>query len=315
MLRDTASVKLREKLFGYKTVNFLNPFKLYRQFGEWYPLALQDYRLSFNMSQDFSQLILHNQSRDLHQTNAAISIKEIKGGDTTIYVRSRDSEHQEDKELEKVLYVYPEMKRFTKVTPHNEPIIVKCVCGTPIPDYFFLYIERIDDAIYQRFENESPKVVGLSIKRNGQQIRIYNETQLSKFDLLDMTRRNSHPRADMRQLYEEFGGVLINRYDLGTLLDEQVTTYELNLEFTIVLELEPNSETVSKTESNLLAAVDDAVGNLNLSAAETASQQAANARYDLRIQQDTRATVLFLYDGGSRLEGTSVKMEFVQTIY
>jgi len=81
------------------------------------------------------------------------------------------------------------------------------------PDYFFLYIERIDDAIYQRFENESPKVVGLSIKRNGQQIRIYNETQLSKFDLLDMTRRNSHPRADMRQLYEEFGGVLINRYD------------------------------------------------------------------------------------------------------
>jgi len=61
--------------------------------------------------------------------------------------------------------------------------------------------------------------------------------------------------------------------------------------------------------------VDDAVGNLNLSAAETASQQAANARYDLRIQQDTRATVLFLYDGGSRLEGTSVKMEFVQTIY
>ena len=47
---DTATVTLREKLFGYKTVNFLNPFKLYKQMGEWYPLALQDYKLSFNMS-------------------------------------------------------------------------------------------------------------------------------------------------------------------------------------------------------------------------------------------------------------------------
>ena len=68
-----------------------------------------------------------------------------------------------------------------------------------------------------------------------------------------MTRRNSHPRADMRQLYEEFGGVIISRYDLGSLLDEQVTTYLLDLEFTIDLEAEPNTETVTTTESAVLA--------------------------------------------------------------
>ena len=130
-----------------------------------------------------------------------------------------------------------------------------------------------------------------------------------------MTRRNSHPRADMRQLYEEFGGVIISRYDLGSLLDEQVTTYLLDLEFTIDLEAEPNTETVTTTESAVLAVIMANAANNVLADAEYNAQLAANARYGARIQNDTRATVLFLYDDGSRLEGNSSKMNFVKTIF
>ena len=52
-----------------------------------------------------------------------------------------------------------------------------------------------------------------------------------------------------------------------------------------------------------------------LADAEYNAQLAANARYGARIQNDTRATVLFLYDDGSRLEGNSSKMNFVKTIF
>lgn len=169
--------------------------------------------------------------------------------------------------------------------------------------------------MFEKFENEPPKVVGVSIRRNGQKIRIYNETTLNKFDLQDMTRRNSHPRADMRQLYEEFGAVLISRYDLGSLLDEQLSAYLLDIEFEIEFESEPNTETVTTTESEVLAVIMQNAGNNILADAEANAKLAATARYNARIQNDTRATVLFLYDDGSRLEGNSSKMQFVKTIY
>lgn len=312
--RNTANIQLREKLFAYKTANFLAPFKIYQQFGEFYPLQLQDYTLRFEMSSDFSQLISHYQSRDIINT-AETRIKNIKGGETIIYVRSRDSANQEDKELERIAYLYPEIERFTKRTPYDQDIVVKCLCGSPIPDYFFIYIERVAGSnVYDTFENEPPKVKTIYIKRNGQQIRIYNQTQLSKFDLVDMTRRNSHPRADMKQLYEEFGGVLISKYDLGTLLDEQVTTYLLDLEFSIELELEPNNEPVARTEPGLIVYLEDQFNdNDALQTHWDGVQDEADTRYIARTHLDTQTTVLFLYENGSRLEGDALKMEFKKT--
>ena len=38
-------------------------------------------------------------------------------------------------------------------------------------------------------------------------------------------------------------------------------------------------------------------------------------RYNARVQLDTRATVLFLYNDGSHLKGDSSKMEFVKRIF
>ena len=141
-----------------------------------------------------------------------------------------------------------------------------------------------------------------------------NGTQLSKYDLQDMTRRNANPRADMKQLYEEFGGVLISRYDLGSLLDEQVDTYLLDLEFTVGIEAEPNTEysLVPAADKNLMVLTDLANGNTALVDAAIA---AADARYNARILLPTQTTVLFLYENGSRLEGDSLKMEFVKTIF
>ena len=110
---------------------------------------------------------------------------------------------------------------------------------------------------------------------------------MTKFDLQDMTRRNAHPRADMKDLYGEFGAVLISKYDVGSLLSEQVSTYTLDLEFLVTFDNEPHTE--------------EGVG--------------AQARYTAKIQQPTQTTVLFLYENGSRLEGDTRKMEFVQTFY
>ena len=129
-----------------------------------------------------------------------------------------------------------------------------------------------------------------------------------------MTRRNANPRADMKQLYEEFGGVPISRYDLGSLLDEQVNTYLLDLEFTVSIEAEPNTEysTTPTTQVTRNILQDIANGNTALVDAAIA---AADVRYNARIQLPTQTTVLFLYENGSRLEGDSLKMEFVKTIF
>jgi len=285
-LRDTVSVTLREKLFGWKTVNFLNPVKLYSQMGEWYPLSLQDYRLDFSLDQNFSQLISHNQSSSI--SPVALHVKNMVGGELIVYVRSKDSENQENKQLERLSYFYPEIERFVQITPAADEIVVKCVCGSPIPDYFFIYIERLSENIANTYENQPPKVIGVSMKRNGQTIRIYDEG-MSKYDLQDMTRRNSHPRADMKQLYAEFGGVFISRQDVGSLLEEQgILSFISDLEFSIKMEKEEN------TEGGAAAQV---------------------ARYDNRIQQDTQTTVLFLYEEGSHLEGHSRQMKFEKTNY
>ena len=44
-LRNVGTVTLREKLFGYKTLNCLQPDKIFPQFGEYYPITLQDLSL------------------------------------------------------------------------------------------------------------------------------------------------------------------------------------------------------------------------------------------------------------------------------
>jgi hypothetical protein len=93
-----------------------------------------------------------------------------------------------------------------------------------------------------------------------------------------------------------------------------VDTYLLDLEFTIDIEAEPNTEyaALSFAEAAPLMVADLIIGNTVL---EDAAKAAADNRYNARIALPTQTTVLFLYENGSRLEGDSLKMEFVKTIF
>jgi hypothetical protein len=301
VFRNRLEGTLREKLFGYKSVNFLNP-QLFKQFGEFYPLQLQDFDLTFQKTDDFSQLINYQQAKDLAPVNTIV-IKNMSHVNPIIYVRSRDGANQNEKELHKMNYLSPDISRFVKVTSHAQDTVgnittikISCSCAKPIPEFFFIYSERLGNNVFEKFENQPPKIKSVEISRNQQKVRIYsNESSfygLSKADILDCTRRNSHPRTDQKQLYEEFGALLLSRYDVGTLMEEQFESKLLEIDFSITLDLEPNTEVV--------------VGG---------NDAAVNARYNNRIQQDTQTTVLFLYPDGIQLQGDARKSEFKKMMY
>jgi hypothetical protein len=306
------ALTLREKLFGYKTVGFLKPFKIFNdQFGEFFPLALQDYNLTFNMQNDIHQLIGIKQLTDY-------GVKNIISDESRIYIRSKDGENQDNKELEKIDYSYPEIQRYTSITSHagetGEPgshaaakPVVMCRSGCFIPDYFFVYAERHYTTGYS---HEPPKIAQLEIRRNQQSIRMYHDTVMTKRDILDITRRNSHPRADQKQLFSDYGGVLISKYDLGKILDDQLETNLLELEFTVTLEREPSEVVPVGLLPDMEDVLDDQYQNADVSDAVELRQTVATARYAARIQKDTQTTVLFIWGNGSNLQGKSRKMEF-----
>jgi hypothetical protein len=309
------TVKLREKLFGYKTVGFLKPFQIYNdQFGEFFPLALQDYNLTFDMQNDIYQLIGLNQL-------TKYGVKNIISDESRIFIRSKDGVNQDDKELEKVAYSYPEIQRYTSLTKHTgetvagavAKAVVMCRSGAIMPDYFFVYAERRDTT--GGYSNEPPKVVQLEIRRNQQSIRMYHDTVMTKHDILDMTRRNSHPRADQKQLYSDYGGVLISRYDIGTILDDQLDTKLLELEFTVTLEREPSEVIPVGILPDMVDELDNQHGNNLVSDQVQERIVDAEARYRARIQKDTQTTVLFIWGDGSNLAGNARKMEFTKIAF
>ena len=308
-------------MFGYKTLNCLRPDKIFPQFGEFYPIALQDYNLTFQVSTDPERIFKHSQTKvaDLDPT---IQIEEVVSTKPTrIYVRSRDSVDQNEKELVKVNYFYPELQRFTSTASHagettNDPVAVinvSCVTGSRMPDYLFIYSERISQTL-EVYEHECPKIASVKISRNKQPTRIYNSGELTHYDLFDCTRRNSHPRANMEELYKEFGGVLLSKFDLGTLLGDELATYRLELDFEITLVREPNNEETLTLPEGLAQVLDDNLGNDEVSDLVTDPAALKLLRYNVRIQQPTRTTVLFIYENGSHLQGQQRKLVFKKTM-
>ena len=241
---------------------------------------------------------------------------------TRVYVRSRDSEVQSDKELIKANFFYPEIERFQTTTSHVGEVVggptaaveIKCVTGSRLPDYFFFYVERISEDL-GLYQHECPKIESIKITRNSQATRIYSEGAITKYDLYDCTRRNSNPRADMEELFREYGGVLLSKFDVGTLLSSQLATYRLELEFEIGITREPNNETVLSLNQGFLDVLDDAaVANGDVEQEIENQQAAVDARYDDRIVQDTLTTVLFIYENGSNLVGEPRKLVFKKTM-
>ena len=116
---------------------------------------------------------------------------------------------------------------------------------------------------------------------------MYEDSSLTERDLFDVTRRNSHPEADLKQLYKEFGGVLIRRSDLGNLLDDQLDIGNIELEF----EVEWKAEEDTRSTDNPVPDY-----------------------YTHRTAQSCKAHCVFVYVDGNRLQGTSRLMDFTQTI-
>ena len=180
-LRNVGTVTLREKLFGYKTLNCLQPDKIFPQFGEYYPITLQDYRLSFQLNSSARHLFKNSQTKAINQANPVVQIgKVLVANQTRVYVRSRDSEVQSDKELIKANFFYPEIERFQTITSHVGEVVdgpiadvhIKCVTGSRLPDYFFFYVERISEDL-GLYQHECPKIESIKITRNSQATRIY----------------------------------------------------------------------------------------------------------------------------------------------
>jgi hypothetical protein len=182
-----------------------------------------------------------------------------------------------------------------------------------IPDYFFVYAERHDTT--GGYSHEPPKVVQLEIRRNQQSIRMYHDTVMTKHDILDITRRNSHQRTDQKQLFADYGGVLISKYDLGKILDDQLETSLLELEFTVTLEREP----IEVVPVGVLPDMEDVLDgeHLNNAVSDAVEERRteATARFAARIQKETQTTVLFIWGNGSYLQGNSRKMEFKKVAF
>ena len=133
--------------------------------------------------------------------------------------------------------------------------------------------------------------------------------------MYDCTRRNSHPRADLEELFREYGGVLLSKFDVGTLLSSQLATYRLELEFDISIAREPNNEDVLSLNQGFLNVLDVAGAHNGNVVQEIINQQTAvDARYAERIVHDTQTTVLFIYENGSNLVGEPRKLVFKKTM-
>ena len=229
-VQDGYNVVLREKLLMFKTMNHVYPVDIYnRQFGEWWPLQLQDFNLRFEDDIKLQELIQPH-TQIMHDGNPITAFRStlVK---TKLYIRSRDSGRQEDKPLDGLNYSHPLINRFRGVGA------VECVASGVLPDLFFIYCEREYTPIMTIYQ--PPKVTRIRLKVRDQHYRMYEGEQIGKADIISATRRNSNKMADMGDLYKRFGGALLKVSDFGSLLDDQLQTFATKLKFTVDHEDEP----------------------------------------------------------------------------
>jgi hypothetical protein len=192
---------------------------------------------------------------------------------------------QREKSLLKASYLYPEIQKFTQITSHvgetaNDAmadVVINCVTSQGIPAYIFAYVERVGrNVIY--INDDRPKIQTLKVRNKQQPVSMYNDGEMSKYDLFDCTRRNASPRCDLRELHRDTGAILLRAEDMGTLMQELISHGRIEWEFTLGLQRETS-----------------AVGNL---------------AFADEIQQSTRCTVLFIYPAANLLEGEPQRLVF-----
>ncbi len=239
-VHDGFRVVLREKLLMFKTMNHVYPFDIYnRQFGEWWPIQLQDFNLRFEDDFKLQELVAPSQIMSDDQ-----SLQSVTGScvNTRLYIRSRDSGRQEEKPLDGINYSHPFIQRFQGIGE------VECIASGVLPDLFFIYGERVYTPTKCVFH--PPKVSSIQLKVKNQPYRMYEGGRISQYDIRSATRRNSHKMANADKLGARFGGALFKVSDFGSLLDSQLQTFSTNLSFTVDYENEPAQDNNKDAEYN-----------------------------------------------------------------
>jgi hypothetical protein len=171
--------------------------------------------------QDFSYRILQREQNDVtiradeqlaHHNNIAVP-KLSPDGEFTVTLRSANTFSQEDRELQKVDLPWPKFEVFESSLAHNGTAKLHVETSRGVPEYVFLRLDRVNSQ--QSVFNSQPVINTVKFLVFNQEIKTVSD--LSKSQLYQATRRNSHIHALGKTNQKTVGAVLLHRTDVGNL--------------------------------------------------------------------------------------------------
>ena len=287
--QNKAVITLKEPLFGLESG--MSTYGVNRIFNNtpWYTLLLQDIDLYFQPTNVRKTIFadgdttLQINNRDL--VGVSMEVMDVASQKTTVTVRTRDGRDQRTKMLLEASNPYPFMLQYKGVTPqglgqHDTPTVtISIYSERGIPDWFFIYAERNLPQDTDHIPDGNPIVAGLNFFARTNKNRSLCDYMLSKHELWQTTRRNSHPEADLKTLLTEVGGVLVGKADLGTLEFDELGRKDC-FDYDIAITLE--------NEVDEYGIIDDRVAN------------------------PITVTVVAIYENGVVLKGGGTRLSFVE---
>ena len=170
------------------------------------PPLIQDYEL-----QMFKEhMVKYKDFSPILDSAVTLELKPKSGYELTIY--SQDSFKQDEKGLQKVDILYPEIKSFSNTVAVGDVHEIEFETHWGPPDFVFIHVERVSKAgeVYDRYQ---PTIDTVALEFFNHDIRTVSD--LDKVQLYNATRRNSNIRTDVRENRRTTGGVLFTPSDLG----------------------------------------------------------------------------------------------------
>ena len=290
--QNKATITLKEPLFSLESGMSTYGVKRIFNNAPWYSLLLQDIDLYFQPTDvrktifgqgtTTMEIVDNGYSRDL----PGVSMDVVQGAQkTTVTVRTRDGRDQRTKMLLSASNPYPFMRQYKGVTrlgldaADTPTVTISIYSERGIPDWFFIYAERDFPQDIDYIPLGHPIIAGLNFFARANKNRSLCDYMLSKHELWQTTRRNSHPEADLRSLLTEVGGVLIGKADLGTLeLDElgRSDCFDYDIAISLENEVDPSGD------------------------------------IPLRVSYPITVTICAIYENGVVLKGGGTRLSFVE---
>ena len=291
--QNKAEITLREPLFGLESGMSTYGVKRIFNNNPWYSLLLQDIDLFFQPTSTRQKIfadghtVLEIEHDDVERElpGVTMEIMDVGSQKTTVTVRTRDGMDQRTKMLLEASNPYPFIRQYKGVTKlglttHDTPTVtISIYSERGIPDWFFIFGERELPIHTDYIPEGNPIVSGVNFFHRTNKSRSLCDYMLSKHEVWQATRRNSHPEADMKILLEDVGGVLIGKADLGTLEFDELSNKDC-FDYDIVITLENELDTS---------------GNVNA-----------------RVYQPITVTIAAIYENGVVLKGGGTRLSFVE---